>query len=199
MRIISNLLLTLILIIALFSCKSNREKKVEQINKESSEIFSSALADIKRYDYTVNADSLLKIYTKIASDSAQSGLEFAKKIRDEANALKEISKAKLDSIDKVIQAKNAKKDSIEQKKWENSKAGKIQKKHSDWSREDCEKIANNQIWIGMSINMLKYERGTPSRANPSNYGKGTEWQWCWDDYTPSCFYGGDDGIITSYN
>jgi hypothetical protein len=47
--------------------------------------------------------------------------------------------------------------------------------------------------------MLKYIRGLPNSANPSNYGMGTEWQWCWNNYTPSCFYGDEDGIIDSYN
>ena len=84
-------------------------------------------------------------------------------------------------------------------KWQSSKAGLIQKKHPEWTREDCDKIAAKKIWIGMTLNMLIYERGEPNRANPSNYGYGTEWQWCWDNYIPSCFYGRDDQIITSYN
>lgn len=92
-----------------------------------------------------------------------------------------------------------KEEAITKKEWENSKAGKIQKKHPDWTKEECEDLANHKIWIGMTLEMLKFERGNPNSANPSNYGNGTHWQWCWDDYTPSCFYGGDDQIITSYN
>lgn len=91
------------------------------------------------------------------------------------------------------------KDQITLQKWNNSKAGKIYKKHPDWSIEDCERLANRRYWIGMTIDMLKCIRGTPNSANPSNYGSGTNWQWCWYDYSPSCFYGGSDGIITSYN
>jgi hypothetical protein len=83
--------------------------------------------------------------------------------------------------------------------WKASKAGQICQKHTDWAKDDCEKLANNKIWIGETIDMVKYLRGEPNTANPSNYGSGTEWQWCWDDYTPSCFYGGSDGIFTSYN
>lgn len=86
-----------------------------------------------------------------------------------------------------------------QKLWDNSKAGKIKKKHPNWSEYDCERIAENEIWIGMTIDMLKYERGKPNSSNPSDYGQGREWQWCWHDQEPSCFYGEDDGIITSYN
>lgn len=110
----------------------------------------------------------------------------------------DLTQTQKDSI-KAQEDSIAKMDAIAQKKWYNSKAGKIQIKHPDWSKDDCENIANKRIWIGMSLDMLKYERGTPNRANPSNYGNGNEWQWCWDDYTPSCFYGKDNGIITSYN
>jgi hypothetical protein len=90
-------------------------------------------------------------------------------------------------------------EAIRLKEWNNSKAGKLQKKYPNWTNEECENVANNKIWIGMSIEMLKCERGNPNSANPSNYGDGVQWQWCWDNYTPSCFYGGDNGIITSYN
>ena len=87
----------------------------------------------------------------------------------------------------------------EQKAWDQSSAGQIYKAHPEWSKADCEKLANNKIWIGMTLSMLKYRRGLPNSSNPSNYGFGNEWQWCWKNYTPSCFYGNDDGIIDSYN
>lgn len=86
------------------------------------------------------------------------------------------------------------------KEFLNSKAGKIWEKHPEWSKEDCKLLAKNQIWIGMTIDMLKYKRGLPDNATPSNYGAGTEWQWCWFDYSPSCFYDKDnDGKIDAYN
>ncbi len=110
-----------------------------------------------------------------------------------------IAKVKKDRIDKIRKDSIDKAVIIAKKKWDNSKAGKIQKRHPDWTEEECENIAKNKIWIGMSLDMLKYERGNPNTANPSNYGNGVNWQWCWDNYTPSCFYGGEDGIITSYN
>jgi hypothetical protein len=87
----------------------------------------------------------------------------------------------------------------EQAAFDKTKAGQICKKHPDWTHNDCQGVANNKIWLGMSIDMLKAERGLPSSANPSNYGSGNSWQWCWFDHTPSCFYGKDDGIVTSYN
>lgn len=91
-------------------------------------------------------------------------------------------------------------DLAEERRWNKSKAGRIQKKHPDWSREDCKRLAEGSIWVGMNYEMLKYKRGLPNSANPSNYGNGTSWQWCWHDWTPSCFYdNNDDGLIDSYN
>ena len=83
---------------------------------------------------------------------------------------------------------------------ENKKAAKILDKHPNWSRSDCESLVKKQVWVGMSYDMLKYSRGLPNIANPSDYGSGIQWQWCWTGYTPSCFYDrNDDGIIDSYN
>lgn len=109
------------------------------------------------------------------------------------------SQAFYDSIIKSDTKTKTKADSIAEVKYSKTKAGKINKKHPEWSKEDCELIADKKIWIGMTLDMLKYERGNPNSANQSNYGSGTQWQWCWENYTPSCFYGGEEGIVTSYN
>ena len=98
-----------------------------------------------------------------------------------------------------IQLRRSEEEAVKKRNWKNSKYGKLQKKHPSWTDEDCIKVLDKKIWIGMSIQMLKYQRGNPDSANPSNYGSGNQWQWCWDDYSPSCFYGKEDGIITSYN
>lgn len=66
----------------------------------------------------------------------------------------------------------------EEAEWKTSKAGRICADHPEWSREDCKRLADNKIWIGMHIDMVKYVRGLPRSANPSNYGSGTRWQWC---------------------
>ena len=192
-------LLCFFAIISFFSCKSDREKKIEQIKHQSDSILSAAIADMMVSGTKVNSDSLMQVYAKLATDSAELGLAFAKNLSDGVNKIKLAGKILNDSINKIRQDSIAKVNAADEKKWESSKAGKIQKKHPDWSNEDCDRIANNKIWLGMSLDMLKCERGNPNSANPSNYGNGTEWQWCWDNYTPSCFYGGDDGIITSYN
>lgn len=83
--------------------------------------------------------------------------------------------------------------------WNNSKAGKIQRKHSNWSNSICIKVSNKEIWIGMSYEMLLEERGKPNHVNISNHGHGNEYQCCWDDIKPSCFYMKSDDIVTSYN
>lgn len=98
---------------------------------------------------------------------------------------------KLDSINKAYE--------ISEAKFKKTKAGKIQSKHSDWTKEECELVAKKRIWIGMKYEMLTYFRGKPNTINTSNYGNGNEYQCCWDDYTPSCFYMKEDHIITSYN
>jgi hypothetical protein len=112
-----------------------------------------------------------------------------------------IEKAKEEAKIKAQKEQEARiaKEKAELEAYNRTPAGMICKAHPEWSKTDCELLANRKIWIGMSYGMLKYLRGLPESANPSNYGSGTHWQWCWHDYTPSCFYGEDDGIITSYN
>lgn len=81
-----------------------------------------------------------------------------------------------------------------------TKAGRICKAHSDWTKDECQSLADNKIWIGMKYEMLVYIRGKPDSANPSNYGSGTQYQYCWYDYTPKCFYDQDgDGLLDAYN
>lgn len=80
------------------------------------------------------------------------------------------------------------------------KAARIKIRHPEWSWEDCKDIANHKIWIGMEIDMLIFMRGRNFHKNVSNYGDGNHYQYCWIDYSPSCFYDNDgDGKIESYN
>lgn len=116
------------------------------------------------------------------------------KAEEEAKRQLEIEAQKRAEEERVAREK------AEQMAWDASKAGRICKKHPEWTKDDCTKLANNKFWIGMSIDMLKELRGLPDSANPSNYGYGTNWQWCWYDYTPSCFYDhNEDGLVDSYN
>ena len=125
-------------------------------------------------------------------------------VKNEPNVTTEKTEREIaveDSIYQVGAKKREKEFYAEEAVFMKTKAGRIYKKHPEWSREDCQRLADNDIWIGMGINMLKYKRGLPNSANPSNYGTGvTQWQWCWTDWTPSCFYDNDgDGLIDSYN
>lgn len=85
-------------------------------------------------------------------------------------------------------------------KWKLTPAGKLCEKHPTWKKEDCDRLIDDRIWIGMTYEMLVYSNGKPDSANPSNYGNGIKYQYCWHDYTPSCFYDtNNDGVIDSYN
>jgi len=107
-------------------------------------------------------------------------------------------KAGIEARKKFVAEKEAKEAAV-QREWETSKAGQWCADNPEWSRSECKKLADGRIWIGMTYDMLKYRWGLPDVANQSNYGYGTEWQWCWNDYEPSCFYGDSDLVIDSYN
>ncbi|MFA5792384.1 MAG: hypothetical protein WC897_00760 [Candidatus Gracilibacteria bacterium] len=86
------------------------------------------------------------------------------------------------------------------REWEQSEAGQICSRHPDWTDTECTQVADGRIWIGMAYEMIVEQIGNPNSSTPSNYGYGTEWQWCWWYRTPSCFYDDDnDGLIDSYN
>ena len=110
-----------------------------------------------------------------------------------------IEKAKKDSIIKEVKSQQSITDSIENIEFMKTRAGNIYKKHPEWSKADCKDLAKGMIWIGMSLDMLKFLKGKPDHINVSDYGAGNEYQWCWDYGNPSCFYGKSNGIITSYN
>ncbi len=85
-------------------------------------------------------------------------------------------------------------------KWKTTPAGKLCTKHPTWTKGDCDKLIAGKIWIGMTYEMLVYSYGKPDSINPSNYGSGTKYQYCWNDYTPSCYYDNDnDDVIDAYN
>jgi hypothetical protein len=67
------------------------------------------------------------------------------------------------------------------------------------TKEEALDLLDGKIWIGMTIDMVKYQRGLPTHVNVSNYGSGEAYQSCWEDYTPSCFYFRGDGIVYAYN
>jgi uncharacterized membrane protein YeiB len=97
-------------------------------------------------------------------------------------------------------------DKAAQTTFDNSPAGRICKAHPTWQHDECGELANNKLWItnaahlGMTYEMLVYLRGEADNTNVSDYGNGKTYQYCWDGYTPSCFYDRDgDGRMDSYN
>ncbi len=92
-------------------------------------------------------------------------------------------------------------DKAVQAAYDNSPAGKVCKKHPDWSKDVCATIASHKITVGMDIDMVRAAWGSPSSVHTSNYGTGNQYQACWtgSDYSESCVYYDSSGIITSYN
>ena len=89
---------------------------------------------------------------------------------------------------------------------DNSPAGKLCKKHPTWKPDECQELVGGKLWItnathpGMTYDMIVYLRGTPNHTNVSDSGNGKSYQYCWDNYTPSCFYDtNDDGRMDAYN
>ncbi|MGM0934954.1 MAG: hypothetical protein ACQEWD_16085 [Bacteroidota bacterium] len=190
-------ILLIFIVLSLISCndkKSSNEIEVSKLSKsskieeESKEVYETAIFLIKDSDFYVDLDSVDTEYQKLKNKNPELALNFAKDLKEYGFDLQ------FKKIDNEVELDNKRR-----AEWNNSKAGKIQREHPDWSRSDCRRLANKEIWIGMSLEMLKYLRGEPDTSNPSNYGNGVEWQWCWNGYSPSCFYGKADKIVTAYN
>lgn len=105
------------------------------------------------------------------------------------------------AADKKAQAVEDAKAKVLEAAWNNSRAGRLCKAHSDWGRDDCTNVANGKVWVGMTYDMLIASMGSkPDVANPSNYGGATHWQYCWTYRSMSCFYDSNgDGVIDAYN
>jgi len=78
----------LILAVAVIGCKSEREKQIEKINKESIEILSEVTSKliVANVITQAQADTIIQTYTKIASDSAELGYQYAIIVKDFANS-----------------------------------------------------------------------------------------------------------------
>ena len=189
----------IILIIFLCSCQSKEEKRKLEVSDKAYYIFYTALLELKEHDKKINFDSLSTIYKQLRAKNVDTALTYAYEFKKYTTLRIANIETVKDSLYKIRQVKLDKEQVIQDANWFKSKAGKIQKKHPIWSSTDCILLSQGRYWIGMSYDMLIYLRGRPNHVNPSNYGDGVIYQWCWDDHTPSCFYGGSDGIITSYN
>jgi hypothetical protein len=132
-----------------------------------------------------------------AYDEEKNRKEYLEAVK--ADSANRIVRLKTDSIEKLKKEKLELQNLAEIKEYHKTPAGKIHKKHPTWSRRDCERLLNKEIWIGMSIKMVVYLRGLPDSKNISNYGKGNKYQYCWFDYDIGCFYTYEDQIVFAYN
>jgi len=196
-----------------FGYKMNRDSEIEE--KEKQDLI---VKQQKEKDF---ADNKPQIILNIQSQTKDGNLEYVQNeclkyldsISDndlkllcednnkQFNAFKEAQALKKKQEKEKEDLKNKQKEEAELKASMSPKAWKIHKKHPNWSIDDCKNLAEGRYWVGMSYDMLVVSfGGKPNSANPSNYGNETQWQWCWHNYTPSCFYDhNDDGIIDSYN
>lgn len=182
------LILQILSLILFVSCISERERKINGINDHSKQLLDSALSINPERNIFVGIETydtigLINRYMKIRKDSAELGLAFVVDISEKINKL------------------NQKKDSIHTAYYSISRQNNygMTMLNPNWSEDDCRKIKNRDVWIGMSLDMLICERGFRPHKNQSNYGDGRRWQWYFEVGSPSYFYGGDDEIITAYN
>ena len=104
----------------------------------------------------------------------------------------------------ILSPEEQEKQRLEQEKaqaeWAKTKGGQICAKNKGWTKQECDDLVANKIWVGMKYDMLVYMRGKPNSVNPSDYGGGIQYQYCWNNYTPRCFYDQNgDSIIDAFN
>jgi hypothetical protein len=186
---------TFILFLLLISCN---EKKTEMFSEYDNR-FKIAEYKIIETGYFVNTDSFKNAYENYKLNNPQKAYELLVEFEKVSHSVINKNQKYFDSINFLNNQKKIEEEKIANQLWIKSKPGKIQKKFPDWTREECTNVANQKIWIGMKLEMLKYMRGKPNSVNISNYGNGNRYQWCWDNFEPRCFYGFEDGVITAYN
>ena len=78
-------------------------------------------------------------------------------------------------------------------------ADQIHQQHPLWSIEDCQKIAEHDIWIGMTEEMAKVSRGSPVDINRSVGPWGVHEQWVYrQPYRPTWYLYFENGLLTSW-
>jgi len=73
-------------------------------------------------------------------------------------------------------------------------AEELRADHPEWSALHCQRIADRQIWIGMTDDQARLSVGYPTRVNRSVGAWGVHEQWVYG-YTYLYFEG---GILTSW-
>lgn len=163
----------------------NFNYQAQLANEGSNHVTLKATNGDKQVTSSVTINRIFTDEEKAAK--AQADAEAAAKAKADADA-KAAAQAVADAKAKADEAE-----------YQQSPAGRLCAKHTDWTQDECQKVADKRLWIGMTIDMVKAENGTPDDINTSNYGRGVEYQACWLGNDPSCFYYKSDGIITSFN
>ncbi|PWA08710.1 hypothetical protein [Flavobacterium laiguense] len=182
-----NVPIVLIVVGLIVSVYFSSKENAESINNLR---FNNATTSIVKTKYKVNLDSILHIYKAI--DNKKEATVFLDKLEKYTNELNQKYQAS-ENHKKVVAFE---KENIQFMK---TKAGSIKKLHPEWSKEDCEKLANNFIWKGMHIDMVKYSKGDPDDVNISNKGFSSEYEYIWKDEGVSHFYTGKESIVVDYD
>ena len=70
-----------------------------------------------------------------------------------------------------------------------------------WSKTECEGMAEQKIWIGMTANQLMLSLGVPKDKNNTVGAWGISTQWVYSDFGPYVYLEGDsedDLTVTSW-
>jgi amino acid transporter len=156
---------------------------------------------------TVNTDKGNISYSVVLSEGENKikilgGTWFKKEVnltikRELTDAEKE-AKIQAEAKAKKAKAEAEAKAKAEQEAWERSKAGQICKEYPVWTKVECQNIADEKIWIGMTKDQATESWGKPHEINRTVYSSGVHEQWVMFDsiYTPYLYF--ENGILTSW-
>jgi hypothetical protein len=173
-------------LVIIFGCISFNEKSKNNNNVR----FNNATTTIVNSHYKVNMDSILRAYKVI--ENKEEVVFFLNSLENYADQLNQ----------KYLLEVNHKKALAFEKNnvaFMKTKAGAIKKLHPEWSKEDCQKLADNYLWKGMHIEMVKYVRGNPDDVNVYRSGLSNKYEYVWKKEGVSHFYTKKDGIVSDYD
>jgi hypothetical protein len=178
-------LLVAIALTVLFGCISFIENSENTNNIR----FNNATTTIVNTHYKVSMDSILHAYKAI--ENKEEVAFFLNGLENYANNLNQKYLAEVN----YKKALDFEKNNVAFMK---TKAGAIKKLHPEWSKEDCQKLADNYLWKGMHIEMVKYVRGNPDDVNVYRDGFSNEYEYVWKKEGVSRFYAKKDGIVADF-
>jgi hypothetical protein len=190
----SLLILGFIILLLAVNSKVNR-------SHESDLLATKVLSGIKPIYLTyytgkvLNVDSLLSLYHKETNGTLKLKLilNISSQIENERSRINQIEypifKAKTDSINR---ADNIKRIAVLSK----TPKGQLMLNHPEWSDYDCQRIVNNEVWIGMSLSQLELSISDIRCVNISDYGSGKQYRFTDGN---SFYYTKEDFIVYAYN